>query len=164
MDFNKDNYLFFYGHTDKSGPKKCLSNWYPSEFYEGDIKFYNSEQYMMFKKAILFNDIDIAKEILEDPNPKVVKAKGRLVKNFKEDVWIENAREFVYKGCFLKFSQNNDLEKFLVSTVGKVLVEASPYDKIWGIGINIKSAEEGKVWKGSNWLGECLMRVRDDLV
>lgn len=163
MEFNKEDYLFFYGHTKSSGPKRCLSNWYPTEFYENDIKFSNSEQYMMYKKAILFNDKEIADEILEDANPKVIKSKGRLVKGFNQEIWEKNSKEIVYKGCLLKFSQNSEIKSFLLNTKDKILVEASPYDKIWGIGISKKDAENGKDWKGSNWLGECLMKVRNEL-
>ena len=158
------NELYFYGHTEKSGEKRCLSNWYPCEFVdEKGNKFYSSEQYMMYKKAILFNDLEKAAEILETTSPKVAKIKGRQVKKFVQEIWDKNAQDIVFKACLLKFSQNEDIKKYLLSTSDKILAEASQFDKIWGIGISIKKAEEGCEWKGRNWLGKCLMKVRDTL-
>ena len=156
------NKLYFYGHTEKSGEKRCLSNWHPCEFLdEKGNQFYNSEQYMMYQKALLFNDFEKAAEILETTSPKIAKTKGRQVKNFVQEIWDKNAKAIVFNGCLLKFSQNEDIKDYLLSTNNKILAEASQFDKVWGIGISIKKAEEGYEWKGTNWLGECLMKVRD---
>ena len=118
---------------------------------------------MMYQKSILFKDLEKAKEILETESPKIAKTKGRQVKNFVKEVWDTNARDIVYKGCLLKFSQNEDMKSYLLSTGNKYLAEASPFDRIWGIGIGIKKANEGVKWRGKNWLGECLMKVRNSL-
>lgn len=155
--------VYFLGHTDKNGDIKCFSNWYPVEFVDGNIKFYNSEQYMMYHKAKLFGDDEKSEEILKISDPREVKKKGREVKNFNQDIWNENAMDIVYSGCLLKFNQNKEIKEVLLSTKNKVLAEASPYDNIWGIGISAKEAKEGKEWRGTNWLGKCLMRVRDTL-
>ena len=159
-----NNPFYFYGHTDKSGDSKCLSNWYPAKFVdENGNQFYHSEQYMMYQKAILFKDLQKAKEILETESPKIAKQKGRQVKNFVKEVWDANARDIVFKGCLLKFSQNEDMKSYLLSTGNRHLAEASPFDRIWGIGIGLKKASDGHEWRGRNWLGECLMKVRTTL-
>ena len=117
----------------------------------------------MYKKAILFNDLEKAAEILETKSPKIAKTKGRQVKKFVQEIWDKNAQDIVFKACLLKFSQNEDIKNYLLSTSDRILAEASQFDKIWGIGISVKKAEEGCEWRGTNWLGECLMRVRDTL-
>ena len=156
--------LYFYGHTDKLGDRKCLSNWYPCQFTDKTgFTFSNTEQYMMYYKALLFDDLHKAEEILATPDPKKVKKKGREVKNFDQKIWNNNAKDIVYEGCLLKFSQNDDIKHFLLSTGNKIIAEASPYDKIWGIGIGIKKAQKGSEWNGTNWLGECLMKVQINL-
>ena len=157
--------LFFWGHKGNS-PNKCLSNWYPASFVDEDNKqFVNTEQYMMYHKAILFNDNVTGEEILNLSNPNLIKKKGRQVKNFVESIWQENALIIVYNGCLLKFSQNESLKKYLLSTGDRLLVEASPYDKIWGIGMDEKTALKTSPdkWRGTNWLGECLIKVRKTL-
>ena len=123
-------------------------------------KFENSEQYMMYHKALLFYDYTKAQEILNTSDPKLIKKKGREVSNFDPMIWHEHAREIVFTGCLLKFSQNQEIQDFLLSTGEIMLAEASPYDNIWGIGICEKDAINGIRWRGDNWLGQCLMRVR----
>ena len=160
------NYLFFYGHNqDKNGVKACFSNFYPSDFTENDILFNCNEQYMMYHKALLFQDHLIAKQILESNVPKDIKALGRKVKDFNIDIWEENARKIVTQGSFLKFTQNPKLLEILLDTKDDILVEASPYDKIWGIGLKEKDAinVDPSEWPGKNWLGECLMNVRTNV-
>jgi len=159
--------LYFWGH-DKShfGLKACLSNWFPSEFMdENGIIYYNMEQWMMKKKADLFGDDYYGNEIMKTNNPKTIKSLGRKIRNFNEQVWIQNREQVVYDGCLLKFSQNSELKIFLLSTANKVLVEASPYDKIWGIGLNESDAKlnNPNQWPGLNLLGKALMNVRDTL-
>jgi ribA/ribD-fused uncharacterized protein len=162
--FQMSNPFYFYGHSPKCGDKRCFSNWYPSEFVDSNaITFSNSEQYMMYHKAKLFGDNSKAEEILQTSDPSKAKKMGREVRNFDPDIWNKNARDIVYSGCLLKFSQNEEIKNFLLSTGDSVLVEASPYDQIWGIGISVKQATKGVQWRGTNWLGECLMRVRNTL-
>ena len=114
---------------------------------------------MMYNKAILFGDTTIANKILQETTPKVIKSLGRKVRNFDENIWNKHKEEIVFKGNYLKFTQNKELKEELISTENKMLVEASPYDKIWGIGINVKQAIEGKEWKGLNLLGNILFSL-----
>jgi len=127
-------------------------------------EFRNSEQYMMYRKAKLFGDDDMATLILTQSSPKEVKALGRKVKPFDDDTWRTHARNIVADGLRLKFAQNEHMKATLLSTGTKVLVEASPFDNIWGIGLSEKKALKmhSEKWPGTNWLGECLMRVRDE--
>lgn len=151
--------IYFYGKNN------CFSNWYPIHFVDEDgILFENNEQYMMYHKAILFKDEKQAIKILKTNDPFTIKKMGRKVKNFDKNIWNQQAKEIVDSGCLLKFSQNEDIKNILLSTDERILAEASPYDKIWGIGINETDAKKGKPWKGENWLGECLMRVRDSII
>ena len=161
----QNTHLFFLGHTSKSGDKACLSNWYKCSFKDENNQYCSTEQYMMYQKAVLFEDTVKASEILECSDPKTAKNLGRLVKNFNTDKWEDKACHIVYKGCLLKFSQNPELKKFLISTGKRMLVEASPYDKIWGIGLCETDAKIIPIeqWPGKNWLGKCLMKVRNKL-
>jgi ribA/ribD-fused uncharacterized protein len=159
MTTNKPTYQFFYNQRGHNG---CFSNFYPANFTENNIEFNCSEQYMMYKKACLFKDEFNANRILESKNPKDIKALGRKVKGFDQKIWEVNARKIVTQACLLKFTQNQDLLTLLLDTKEDILVEASPYDKIWGIGLTQKDAIkiESSKWPGKNWLGECLMAVK----
>lgn len=151
---NSQKYHFFW-----RGP---LSQWRVSHFKEGDIMFCCAEQYMMYKKALLFNDAETANEILNTSSPKEHQLLGRQVKNFNQDIWNQHAREIVYQGNLLKFKQNPNLLDELLATGDKILVEASPIDRIWGIGLDEDTALKtpDTEWKGSNWLGKVLTRVK----
>src|SRR6185295_19964985 len=91
---------------------------------------------MMAQKAHLFGDEDSRRQIIEAATPKLAKGLGRKVKNFNEDVWQASRFEFVVEGNLAKFRQNQELGQFLLGTGNKVLVEASPMDRIWGIGLS----------------------------
>lgn len=154
--------IYFWSH--KNGKYKSFSNWYPEIFYnENKIRFITNEHYMMYKKALLFNDKDKANEILLLNNPIDVKKKGREIKNFDENVWDLNKEKIVYEGCYLKFSQNENIKKLLLETEEKIIAEASPYDKIWGIGLRESDAKKGVNWNGQNLLGNILMKVRNKI-
>jgi len=143
-----------------------FSQWYKSEFNIDKIKFNCAEQYMMYNKAILFNDVKTANEILKSQSPMYQKQLGRKVKNFKFDEWNSICKEIVYKGNYAKFTQNKDLLECMKLTNNLTLVEASPYDKIWGIGLhkdNHNSCIQSN-WLGKNWLGFTLTKLRDDLI
>lgn len=162
------NCLFFWGHQpNKSGiiSKSCMSQWWISEFESDGKKFSSAEQWMMYQKALLFNDQEIAATILITLDPAKVKQLGRKVKGFDENIWKSNCYDIVVEGNSLKFGQEASLREYLLSTGDKILVEASPYDKIWGIGM--KSDAEGidnpYNWRGQNFLGFALMEVRDRL-
>ncbi|MEI0542281.1 NADAR family protein [Brachyspira pilosicoli] len=169
-DFNsgkKIDFLFFYGHTNdkKEVTKSSLSQWYIKDFKENDLLFNCMEKYMMYNKALLFDDKDIANEILNNNQPKAIKELGRKVKNFNDELWDKMKYKIVFTGNYYKFSQNTDLRNFLLSTKNKVLVEASPYDKVWGIKMKYddENIENPFCWKGKNLLGFALMEARDEI-
>ena len=143
-----------------------FSQWYRQDFVVEGVTYNCAEQYMMAAKAKLFEDDETLDKIMASTSPKEQKQLGREVKNFDKDKWDAVARDLVEKGNYAKFTQNNDLKKMLLETIGTTLVEASPYDKIWGIGMDDKNplALNRNTWKGLNWLGEVLTRVRDRIV
>jgi hypothetical protein len=154
-----EKFTFFYRS------KHPFSQWYPCSFEIDNIIFNCTEQYMMYGKALLFEDEEIAQKILTKSQPRDQKALGRQVKNFVQEVWEKEAKNIVYKANYAKFSQNENLKRFLLATAGTTLVEASPTDHIWGIGLsedNPDSLDRSK-WKGTNWLGEVLTQLREDL-
>ena len=157
------NYLFFFGEKSANG---YFSNRYPAKFTDPEtgLVFQNTEQYMMWSKAILFGDENIASAILKNPNPAVCKKMGRQVRNFDPMIWSNKCMHIVTKGCYYKFTQNPNLKQFLLTTNDRILVEASPYDRVWGIGYNASDAlKVDKVKWGQNLLGKCLMKVRDTI-
>lgn len=159
------NAIFFWGHDPvKHGLKACLSNFFESPFVEAQQRFVCSEQYFMHAKAVLFGDQATADAILQESNPVKVKSLGRMVENFDAAVWdaAEGSRAAMTRACMLKFSQNPKLREFLLSTGDRPLVEASPYDALWGIGLHAKAAEKTSPenWPGHNWLGKVLEHVR----
>lgn len=163
-----NGFLFFWGHQpskDGSITKTCFSQWWKSSFIVEGIEYKTAEHWMMAKKAELFEDKEIFEKIIQTENPSDVKSLGRKVANFDVKKWEENCYEIVKKGNYFKFSQNERLKAFLLKTEEKIIVEASPVDFIWGIGLdeNNKDAMLPKNWKGLNLLGFALMKVRDEL-
>lgn len=140
-----------------------FSQWYPSNFTVNHLKFNCAEQFMMYGKALLFHDLETAEEILQATSPKDQKALGRKIRNFDQDIWVLFREGIVYTGSYAKFTQNPALQEILLATKGTTLVEASPYDKIWGIGLaeTDPQALNRATWKGLNLLGETLTRVRE---
>ena len=118
---------------------------------------------MMAQKALLFDDKEVYDQIMLADNPREYKALGRKIRNFDGKVWASRKYSIVVEGNKAKFSQNADLREYLLSTGDAILAEASPYDKIWGIGLYAAQAAKGTVqqWKGLNLLGCALMEVRD---
>ena len=163
---NRPELLLFYGHkvTDPV-TETCLSQWYPCQFEVDSMKYTSAEQYMMAEKARLFGDEEIRAEILNTSDPRKCKALGRKVRNFDKAVWNKEKEHIVRKGNTKKFLQNSALRSFLLSTGDKVLVEASPTDRVWGIGLgkNNPDALDPQKWRGQNLLGFALMNVRDFL-
>ena len=132
-DESPKEYLFFWGHRlskDGSIIKSCLSQWWKQKFTENEHTYPTAEHYMMASKALLFKDNEAFQEILSEANPKVVKAIGRKVKNFYQSEWENERYRIVLQGNFLKFSKNPELKNYLLSTGKKIIVEASPYDRI----------------------------------
>lgn len=142
-----------------------FSQWHPSNFVVEGQLFNCAEQYMMWGKAQLFGDAEIAAQILEAAQPRDQKALGRKVRNFDRTVWSKHARDIVYRGNRAKFTQNSDLRKFLLATGDATIVEAAPNDAIWGIGISEEEARttDPSAWPGTNWLGEILTKLREEL-
>lgn len=129
------------------------------------LEFSCTEQYMMAAKASIFGDNQILDEIMNHSDPSIIKGLGRKVKNFDQDIWAKHARNIVYLGNFYKFTQDADAKAYLDESEQRYIVEGSPYDKIWGVGLawNDPAIENQTNWNGTNWLGEVLMVVRDDL-
>ena len=168
VDGTRPHYYFFWGHQPLPNGeigKSCLSQWWPATFVVDEVSYPTAEHFMMAQKARLFGDEDTRKKILTAATPKAAKQLGRGVKNFDEARWQEQRFEFVVEGNLAKFGQNRELGSFLIGTGDSVLVEASPLDRIWGIGLgaNDERATDPAQWRGLNLLGFALMEVRTRL-
>ncbi len=155
------DYHFFWKQTK-------LSQWVKSPFTieEIDLTFQNAEQFMMYGKAVWFKDKEIYNKIMQTSNPKEVKQLGRMVKNFNQIEWDKKKYDIVKQGNQFKFEQNEDCRNELLSTGNKILVEASPYDRIWGIGYSAEHPYCKNVnvdYWGENLLGKLLMELREEL-
>ena len=160
-----DDSIYFYGHKNKFG---YMSNFYPCSFTIrrlGNIETYNcSEQYFMAAKCRTFdpNNINLLNKIMNETNPMKIKMLGRQVKNFDDDVWNMKRQRIMFKELLYKFKSNPDLKNQLLETYPKKLYEASPRDKVWGIGMNtIKAINIDPSKYGQNLLGKILESVRD---
>lgn len=154
----KNEYHFFW--------KSCLSNWTPSKFsvdlFDGKV-FNCGEQYMMYVKALIFNDTHTASLIMSSSNPKEIKALGRKVQNFDNYVWDKCKYRVMKTGLLARFKQDKRARTELLSHKGKIFVEASPYDKIWGIGYEAKDALSNIDNWGENLLGKILTEISEEL-
>lgn len=164
----KQKYLFFWGHhpaADGSITQSCLSQWWKADFQTDTELYCCMEQYMMAKKAELFHDLESKQQILACSDPKQIKALGRCVTGFDEALWNQAKYGIVLNGNYLKFIQNPSLKQFLLSTKNRILVEASPFDAVWGIKMaqNEKDVQNPLQWRGENLLGFALMEVRDEI-
>lgn len=142
-----------------------LSNWYRSPFSSDGVQYNCVEKYMMHQKAVLMNDSETAQLILQTNDPRKMKALGRKVRGWDQDLWDEHKADIATRGCRAKFTQNDDLAEMLLATGTKTLVEAAHYDKVWGIGLRATDplATKPDQWPGQNILGKCLMQVREEL-
>lgn len=156
----EEQFTFFYRTAHP------FSQWYECNYEIDGIHFNTAEQCMMYGKAMLFGDVEIAQKVLTVKHPRDQKALGRQVKNFIPEVWEREAKNIVYKANYAKFTQNENLKKFLLDTKGTTLVEASPTDVIWGIGMDENDPKrfDRSEWRGTNWLGEVLTQLREDLL
>lgn len=152
-----DKYVLFWGTV--------FSNFANTPYTSPDGKrFFCTEQEFMYRKACLFDDYEIAEEILKASTPQSCKALGRKVKNFDNAVWDRVRYDVMYNACKAKFTQNKEAHKQLMSYSGKTFVEASPYDTIWGIGLGEYDhrAYNESTWRGQNLLGKVLTQIRDE--
>jgi ribA/ribD-fused uncharacterized protein len=165
---SKVKFLFFWGHQkSKSGAvtAACFSQWWASSFTVEGVRYATTEHWMMAQKALLFANTGIYQQIIAARSPAEAKALGRQVRNFDEAVWNASRLAIVVRGNLEKFRQHPELQEFLLNTKDRVLVEASPVDSIWGIGLAADDAraENPRQWNGLNLLGFALMEVRDAL-
>jgi ribA/ribD-fused uncharacterized protein len=152
-----EKYVFFWNGV--------FSQWYPSKFVIEDVEYNCCEQYMMAQKALLFNDLESHKMIMCSKSPDEQKGFGRRVKGFDKEKWEAVCRQVVFDANMAKFTQNPEMLKELMYTDELEIVEASPYDKIWGIGLHETDERclDKSQWQGTNWLGEAIMSVREKL-
>ncbi|MGW5846387.1 NADAR family protein [Streptomyces sp. NPDC055254] len=161
-------FLPFWGHRPRAdgslGPS-CLSQWWPSAFTVGDVRYATAEHWMMAGKARLFGDPQAERAALEAESPAEAKKAGRLVRGFDDAVWKRERFDLVVAGSVHKFSSDPSLRSYLLSTGNRVLVEASPMDRVWGIGLaaDDERALDPARWRGLNLLGFALMRAREQL-
>jgi len=145
-----------------------LSQWYESPFHTGDknVVFHTAEHYMMYHKARLFSDDETAVKILTYPplHPEKVQALGRQVKNYDREKWLQHRERIVEEGSYHKYAHSlveEGLKAKLLATGDRELVEASPHDKIWGVGFGEEDAVENRDRWGLNLLGKALTRARN---
>lgn len=161
-------YLFFWGHQpskDGQVTQSCFSQWWIAPFTVDGLIYPSAEHWMMVKKALLFDEQAIFEKIVGAKSPAEAKKMGRSIEKFDPKIWDKEKFNIVVAGNFYKFSQHTELKNFLLNTNERILVEASPVDKIWGIGMatDNQHIENPLLWKGENLLGYALMDVRDKL-
>lgn len=151
--------ICFHNPEEENG---YLSNWYLSNFIIEGILFSSMEQYIMYKKAMCFDDQIVANKILETKDVAEIKALGRQVSNYNDSIWNGMRQILIYEGLLAKFTQNEDLKEQLISTGDAILAECAVKDRIWGIGLSMTSPKRLDIyqWNGQNLLGYALMLVR----
>ncbi|MFI9719589.1 NADAR family protein [Streptomyces sp. NPDC052396] len=161
-------YVYFWGHRprrDNSVGPGCFSQWWPSPFTVDGIGYATAEHWMMAGKARLFGDAEAEARVLAAGHPKQAKDAGRMVRGFDEETWRRHRFELVVQGSVHKFVQHPELLDYLLGTGNRVLVEASPLDRVWGIGLaaDDERAQHPAHWDGLNLLGFALMEARQRL-
>ncbi|MEE1756905.1 NADAR family protein [Streptomyces sp. SP18CS02] len=161
-------FLHFWGHTPKkegTAGASCLSQWWPSPFTVDGVEYATAEHWMMAAKARLFGDAEAERLAVGAADPALAKKAGRLVRGFDEAIWKRERFAIVVRGSVHKFGQDPALRDYLLATGDRVLVEASPVDRIWGIGLaaDDERAHDPTRWRGLNLLGFALMEARDQL-
>jgi ribA/ribD-fused uncharacterized protein len=161
-------YLHFWGHRprpDGQVSASCLSQWWPSPFVVDGVEYATAEHWMMAAKARLFGDAEAERAVLAAAHPAEAKKAGRLVRGFDEAAWERERLGIVTEGSVHKFAAAPELRDFLLATGDRVLVEASPVDRVWGIGLAASdaAADDPGRWRGLNLLGFALMAARDQL-
>ncbi|THA71347.1 NADAR family protein [Streptomyces sp. A0642] len=158
-------YLLFWGHRPRPDGRigaSCLSQWWPSPFTADGVTYASAEHWMMAGKARLFGGAEAEEQAVAAKSPAAAKKVGRLVRGFDDTVWERERYGLVVAGSVHKFAQNPELGGFLLGTGDRVLVEASPMDRIWGIGLAADDprAQDPAAWRGLNLLGFALMEAR----
>ncbi|MET9608584.1 NADAR family protein [Streptomyces sp. NPDC006512] len=161
-------YLPFWGHRPRAGGQlgpSCLSQWWPSAFTVGEVRYATAEHWMMAGKARLFEDPEAERAALGAASPAEAKTAGRLVRGFDDAVWARERFALVVEGSVHKFGSDPALRSYLLGTGSRVLVEASPVDRVWGIGLaaDDERALDPARWRGLNLLGFALMEARERL-
>lgn len=161
-------FIYFWGHSDKNKEqigKFCFSQWFESTFTVGNVTYKTAEHWMMAHKALLFEDYKTYEKIIRCEKPGEAKELGREVLYYDDNLWNERKFDIVKLGNIHKFNQHPPLADYLLQTGNRVLVEASPVDTIWGIGLSQDSEYIDNIyaWRGQNLLGFVLMEVRDFL-
>jgi ribA/ribD-fused uncharacterized protein len=165
----RPEFLFFWSHEKTGQPRdvgaECFSQWYPAPFEVEGVRYSTAEHYMMASKARLFGDTEAERAILRSPHPGAAKRLGRGVAGFSDDVWVARREEIVLQGSLAKFGQHPALLDYLLGTKRRVLAEASPTDRVWGIGLaeDHEHARQPLEWPGLNLLGFALMTARGRL-
>ncbi|GAA4622086.1 NADAR family protein [Cellulomonas oligotrophica] len=158
-------FVHFWGHRprpDGALGRGCFSQWWPSPFQVDGRTFASAEHWMMWRKAVLFDDTERAEQVLTARSPAHAKALGREVRGFDEDVWAAHRWHVVVEGSVAKFDADDALRAYLLGTGSRVLVEASPVDRVWGAGLTADhpDADVPARWRGLNLLGFALMEAR----
>ncbi|GAA3779274.1 NADAR family protein [Streptomyces phyllanthi] len=161
-------YLHFWGHRPRPDGRvgaSCLSQWWPSPFTVDGVEYATAEHWMMASKARLFGDAEAEKKAVTATSPALAKKAGRLVRGFDDSTWERERFGIVVEGSVHKFAAHADLQGFLLGTGNRVLVEASPVDRVWGIGLAADDERAGdpERWRGPNLLGFALMEARERL-
>lgn len=156
----------FFGHR-AAGPGLgpwVLSQWWCAPFTVDGVTYPHAEAWMMAEKAALFGDRETWDKVTAGVGPAAAKALGRQVRGFDQAAWDAHAFGIVVAGSIAKFTQHPQLARFLASTSPRLLVEASPYDRIWGVGVAATNPAVASpvTWKGRNLLGFALTHVRDN--
>lgn len=161
-------YLHFWGHRPSPDGRigtSCLSQWWPAPFTVDDVVYATAEHWMMAGKARLFGDAEAERRALTAAHPSQAKNAGRLVRDFDETRWERERFRIVVEGSVHKFTADPALRDYLLGTGERVLVEASPVDRVWGIGLAAadEAAADPERWRGPNLLGFALMEARERL-
>lgn len=164
----KIKYLHFWGHRARADGRvgaSCLSQWWPSPFTVDGVEYGTAEHWMMARKAQLFGDAEAERRVLAAEHPSLAKKAGRLVRGFDEAIWERERFSIVVEGSIHKFAADTSLRDYLLGTADRVLVEASPVDRVWGIGLATtdEAATDPERWQGANLLGFALMEARERL-
>ncbi|QBS40787.1 DUF1768 domain-containing protein [Nocardia sp. CS682] len=161
-------WLMFWDHRPSKGgglDANCLSQWWPAPFVIDGVTYPCAEHWMMAEKARIFGDEETRQRISTARSPAAAKKLGRVVRGFDEQTWAAESFEVVVEGSVAKFGQHAQLKAYLLGTSKRVLVEASPMDRVWGIGLAATDvhATDPERWRGRNLLGFALMEARSRL-